>query len=195
MQNFYPLKFFNDPIKEDFVFPSNDASVVGKTKKGLGYRTFAFFNDDVESVLNTKILRWAEKFRIPITQAFIFVNDPFNEIQHTHIDTASPDELCFAINWCLKGTNSEMVWYDIKDGFTFEETVTERAMYYTSIDTEKLIIKEKHQLLGPTLVHTSIPHGIFRYSAESRISLSIRFEHNFSTWEEVVKYFSPYIIK
>jgi hypothetical protein len=195
MQNYYPLKLFKDPLREDLILPGDDECVVVKKVNGLGYKTYAFYNDDIGEVLNPKILQWAEKIKISVDQAYIFINDPFNEIQHTHIDPKNPDELCFAINWCITGQDSEMVWYDIKPEYSFEDVVTERATYYTSIDTNKLNLIERYKLQGPTLVHTSVPHGIFRYSSEPRMSVSIRFAHSFKTWPEVVKYFSPYIIK
>jgi hypothetical protein len=194
MQNYYPLNFLKDPLREG-VFLGEDKCVSRQKINNLGYKTY-YFNSDFDTIINPKILRWAEKLKMPVNEVYIFVNDPYNEIQHTHIDPQDPNELCFAINWCISGHDSEMVWYAIKPEYSFNDVITGRSgPDGIFLDVEKLDLIERHRLQGPTLVNTSTPHGVFRYSSEPRLSVSIRFAHSFKTWSEVVKYFSPYIIK
>lgn len=197
MKNFYELKFYPNPLNESFVLPSRSESIIGQNDDADWYGGI-YQGEELHSILNTKILEWCHR-KLPVQSVWVFINDTDNESQYIHIDGLDPKGTYFAINWCLQGTNSEMAWYNIKPQYSFDEAVVNpvvsKTKYSIGFDKNKLNLVEKCRISGPTLVNTAVPHGILRHEPGPRIAVSLRFTHSFSSWNEVVQFFSPFIKK
>jgi hypothetical protein len=196
MKNYYELKFYSNPFNESFVLPNRSESIIGQNDDADWYGG-QYQGEEMHSILNTKILDWCRR-KLTADSVWVFINNNTNNESHEfiHIDGFDPKKTHFAINWCLQDTNSEMAWYNIKPQYSFEEAVIKSvASNTTAFDKNKLDLVEKCRIAGPTLVNIATPHSILRHEPGSRIAVSLRFAHSFSSWNEVVQFFSPFIKK
>ena len=192
MKNYYELRFFENPLIDNF-----DAVGLFENKNSddndTGYRFRRFDSIDAGKIVNPKIIEWANRKHVPIQDMYIFLNTG-GAMPHT--DTGSEQKTAMAINWCIQNPDADMEWYGLKSGSSHQESIAVSSGYYTSYNLDHLEIIEKHQIIGPTLVNVHTPHCIRQYDAAGpRIAVSIRFINNFSTWEEMVNFFKPFIKK
>jgi hypothetical protein len=192
MKNYYELRFFENPLRDDI-----DINTIlddeYKNKKQYHYFKI-IYGTEVDKIVNPKIIEWANRKHIPINDVYIFVN---NGVLLPHVDEGSQEKTALTLNWCIQNPDADMIWYKPKAGISLAEALTEDSTEYCrTYNLDYMEVIETHQVIGPTLVNTNIPHAIKLHDSNiPRIVVSIRFSNNFSTWEEMVNFFKPFIKK
>jgi hypothetical protein len=197
MKNYYELKFYPKPFNDSFVLPDRSKSIVGQDDDADWYG-IVYKGEEMHSILDTKILDWCHR-KLTAESVWVFINNNTNKESHEfiHIDGTDPKKTHFGINWCLQDINSEMAWYNIKPQYSFEEAVIDSVLPNATrvFDKNKVELVEKCRISGPTLINIGAPHSLIRHEPGLRVAVSLRFAHSFSSWNEVVQFFSPFIKK
>lgn len=113
-----------------------------------------------------------------------------------HIDRGT----CWAINYVTGTDNSEMIWYNLKEGVKpgdgyeiptfFNPNATYHAYHYEQLDEI-----DRAKMKGLYLVKIDIPHSIHNNDpVNPRFCFSLKDARNKWTWEETVENFKEYIV-
>lgn len=133
------------------------------------------------SPLATKIchpdwLNYLQSLGLTPYSFMVFYRGPWASTADAHIDiaTADPWELThFAINWCIGGSGSEMIWYEMPKTTT-QVHYTNAKTPYMAWNTSTLKEIGRHHIGEEvTLVRTDIPHAI-KMGPEPRWCFSMR---------------------
>ena len=187
IKNFYHLKFFNNPLKSNFTLPKSEHKNYANQRWYLHY----YQGDEHNDLINDDILAWADKNNLKVEHCHIFAGPP-NEQQDIHTDGPIGISV-FGINYVLSGHDSYMAWYNATDNCDY--LTTSASHPFRRWNDNECVEIERDALSGPTLINASTPHRVVNNSNEYRWSLSLRFKNNFSSWEETVKFFKPYILE
>lgn len=117
---------------------------------------------------------------------------------HIDYDSMTGKPLAYAINWCPKLDDADMVWYnDTSDKFTKEllSAGNGEAKYteYLLTEIDNTVISRCKIGSTLTLVNNGIPHNVELNTTE-RWSISLRLNSTISSWKDAVEHFKPFII-
>jgi hypothetical protein len=193
--NYIELNITNQPLKENFVYPSN---VGGRGSPSYVYISIENVKDDV--------LNLFREYNIELTAAVLFCKKP-NAINPLHSDVVLTDQgwqdWACAINWNLTEAESTMWWYESTDEKMHPDKIEKNSNDYIlsgihyghwnniKINPEKTKLLQEYKLIStPCLVRTDIPHQIKNNDTKDRWCLSLRPNVNYS-WEEALEIFRP----
>jgi hypothetical protein len=100
--------------------------------------------------------------------------------------------------WCINlvwgVSDSEMVWYKLKDDVQSTTEMCNVGSAYESYDPNGCVEIERTSFTGPMLTRIDTPHNVINYDSDNyRWCLSIRDVSSKMTWEEAVEHFKPWI--
>ena len=187
MNNFYPLNFFANPLRPEFKLPALTDDNFNRQQWYLWH----YVGDDNFKVISDEIAQWAIDHNLKINNCHIFCGPPnHNSIIHSD---GPPNTTQIGINWVLTGLESYMVWYKTTISEQATKTNFSNSEYRQWSDSEVEEV-ERCQILGPTLINAAEPHRIINNSNKHRWTISLRFQSlTFSTWQETVEFFKPWI--
>ena len=122
-------------------------------------------------------------------------------------DRKSWEKLYAGVNWEIHENENEFSWWDmsaVKE--CWPEQIPSPVKKYDSLNgihygarlkmgiPEGAVLLEKAVVSGPTLVRTDLPHLVMYKSGPfKRVSISVRFDPDFESWEKAVEIFSPIV--
>lgn len=115
-----------------------------------------------------------------------------DQMAHIDLDASSTQDniksVPFAVNWVIGGSNSQMHWYDLPDG-DMKITANAPSVYDVKWPIEQLTKIDSVEISNQaTLVRVDFPHAITN-DHEYRFCISVRFNLENYSWEEVVEHF------
>jgi hypothetical protein len=170
----YQLKIKTDnAIRTDWQFP---------TPRSI----WNLWNYPVKQILTEEWIEYIKNFGFDICAVLLFYKN-YNGIRLSpHIDT-DPQGISvnFALNWCIGGEQSYMVWYNIPKNIG--STESHKNLGYESYSLSGLEeIDRSHISNNLALVRTNVPHTI-SMGASPRWCFTCRTVDNLScSWEEIV---------
>lgn len=126
------------------------------------------------------------------TLSFIRPRPHIDPTCHIDIDTQNPDELApmTAINWCMGGERSRMIWWDTLNNPPTTGAYTDATGVQTAYRiwpiSECKMLDSAHIGLKPTLTRICLPHSI--NTARPRWTISVRFKR-IGDWTQTVEHF------
>lgn len=183
MKNHFNLNFSFPILKEGFIFPKPKTYV------------WDIFLLDAEEFASDQAIEFFKTLDLNLQGCHIFRGAPATGCG-IHVDghiSNKDSQPVWAINWILNSNSSTMFWYKpLHEG---SEIKTHVGTAYQRWNLDQVEEIEKASFTGPTLVRTDIPHRVVNYDLKNpRWCISIRTNKTFSTWEESVDFFKPYII-
>jgi len=154
---------------------------------------YGIWNPMAEEVFSGAWLEYMKSIDIPIYNAMVFYRGPGASTKEVHVDISKTDPLeltNYGFNWCIGGTESSMVWYEIPgDGTVKEEDVIWTAAKTPYVAWKYEEVKEIERAnIGRemTLVKTDLPHSI-QMGKEPRWCISARSSSlNNLKWDEIL---------
>ena len=155
---------------------------------------FKIWNFLVTEICHPNWLNYLKSLGLTPCSVLIFYGDAWKSdtMRNAHIDiaTVDPYELHhFAINWCIGGAGSEMIWYEMPKTIP-QVHYSSAKTPYIPCNTFSLKEIERHHIgEEATLVRTDIPHFI-KMGPEPRWCFSLRLSplENFE-WDQAVHMF------
>jgi hypothetical protein len=204
MKNYHRLALPTNLFKNtEFLKPKKYAS---------GYTV----TQNYQELLSDDLLSVFQSLNLKIKCIIVFsVNDSSTSPEHrmVHSDVYFENNVwnpyTCGINWEINNTTNKIMWWDTKDAPAIPPHIMEkyhpvfkrlagihygdRRVQFGEGNYKKLDeVNIKNQ---PVLIRTNIPHStVYHSETDLRVSVSIRFEEHWDTWEQAVEIFKPLIV-
>ena len=149
----------------------------------------SYIRSESSRMFNAEWLSYMNSIGVPINHAVLFYRTPNGDPPTAHIDINGNNHtpIHYALNWIVKGKNSEMKWYNLPDTYPDTKYSMANAPYIDWPMSELEEIDKANIQSYFTLVRTDIPHKVTTHE-ESRWAISIR-SSVLANWNDVVSHF------
>ena len=152
---------------------------------------FEIWRIPAENIFTCSWLAYMKSLELEINHAMVFYRNYSNQRNTPHQDLESNGKPCnFALNWCIGGSDSHMVWYETPLDWNSSSThlIKSKTPYRLSKTKNLQEIARYTVPDSLTLVNTAIPHTVIMGS-EPRWCISARTVRDPSsiTWTEIVE--------
>lgn len=140
------------------------------------------------TIFSVNWLEMMENFGLMINGAMVFSRPAHLIDEFAHVDGDSMDSLKpFALNWCLEGKDSSMIWYKMpKEQPNPSWRTTANTPFIAWPRNILSEIDRCNIYQTPTLVRADIPHAI-DVADEPRLSISVRCRKlGHLSWDEII---------
>jgi hypothetical protein len=195
-KNWYILNIdIKNAVNLDFKFEELAQNSTNLNKQHWDMWTYRY--DSLTQIFTNDWLEYMRSINLEISSALLFYRLPKVHQFEAHIDMPmiSGAGLSCPINWVIGKDTSSMVWYNLPEQYNYSNVeLTPSNNKYVSFPISELIEIERHVIGNtPTLVRVDIPHMIC-LDEYPRWAISARTKVKFDSWENTLKYMTPYIL-